>query len=339
MNVVFYALLLIVCFFVLIKGADFLVDSGSYVARAFKVPALVIGLTIIAFGTSAPEAGVSIVSAMQGSNSLAISNVVGSNIINLLIVAGVCALIKAVPVDSDIRKFDYPLYILVSGLLVIVARDGMISRLDGIVLFVLIVVYVAYLIIRSMRHKAKNALIEELDKDEKKDGKPEVITTKRIILNIGIIIASVFAIFLSSKGIVSSCTYFATLLGVSDTIIGLTIVAMGTSLPELVTSLVASKKGESAIAMGNVIGSSIFNILFVLGMSATISPIKLLSANVVDTIICLAITIICLLFVNTGTKIKRSEGAIMVLIFACYMVFAFLREFGMLDTVLGGILA
>ena len=126
-----------------------------------------------------------------------------------------------------------------------------------------------------MRHKAKNALIEELDKDEKKDGKPEVITTKRIILNIGIIIASVFAIFLSSKGIVSSCTYFATLLGVSDTIIGLTIVAMGTSLPELVTSLVASKKGESAIAMGNVIGSSIFNILFVLGMSATISPIKL----------------------------------------------------------------
>lgn len=332
---VFYALLLIVCFVILIKGADFLVDAGSYVARAFKVPSLVIGLTIIAFGTSAPEAGVSIVSSIAGSNSLSISNVVGSNCFNLLIVIGLCALISTIPVDKDVRKFDYPLCILFSGLMVLVGLDKNVSRIEGCAFVVLIVLYCIYLILRSKRERAKNALITELEKtDDSPKAKPEVFTTKRIILNIGIIVLSVLAIYLSSQGIVDSCKYFAKLLGISDTIIGLTIVALGTSLPELVTSIVAQRKGESSIAIGNIVGSNIFNILFVLGLAAAISPITLNADNVIDAIICLAVTAICFIFVLTGNRLKRWEGVVMLLMYALYMVFVFLREFDIIGIVL-----
>lgn len=321
MQVILYLLLLIACFVVLIKGADFLVEGASDVARVLKIPAVIIGLTIVAFGTSAPEAGVSITSSVTGMNALSISNVVGSNIFNLLVVVGVCAAIHAFPVENDIRKRDYPLCILFSIVFVIFSFDKQITRIEGVILFAMIVGYIILLIVDSMR-SSKSA-----DEEEEK-GKDRPVTASRVVLDILKVVLSIGAIYLSSQGIVKSCSFFAKLFGVSDTIIGLTIVALGTSLPELVTSIVASRKGENGIAIGNVIGSNIFNILFVLGLSAAISPVSGLSLmNVIDTFICLAVTVICFLFVWFGKKFKRVDGFVMLALYIAYMVFVFLREF------------
>ena len=318
-----YAGLLIVCFVILIKGADFLVEGASDLARVLKIPAVIIGLTIVAFGTSAPEAGVSIASSVSGMNALSISNVVGSNAFNLLVVVGLCAAIHEFPVDKDIRKRDYPLCILFTILLVIVSFDRQISRVEGVILFAFIVGYIILLIFDSLKSPAAN----EPDELEKK-AKDRPVTASRVLLDLLKVALSVGAIYLSSQGIVKSCSFFAKLFGVSDTIIGLTIVALGTSLPELVTSIVASRKGENAIAIGNVVGSNIFNILFVLGIASSISPVSNLSlANVIDTFICLAITLICFIFVWFGKKFKRADGLIMLFIYVAYMVFVFLREF------------
>lgn len=326
MQTLLYGLLLIGCFIVLIKGADFLVSGASYIARALKIPAVIIGLTIVAFGTSAPEAGVSIVSSINHDNALSISNVVGSNVFNLLIVAGVCAAIKAFDIDKDIRKRDYPICIFVTVLLAVFSFDRCISRVEGIILVVLIVSYCSMLV-----HSAKKNPLADLSAEEN-DKLParHKINTKNTIINCLIILLSIGAIYLSSEGIVKSSSYFATLFGVSDTIIGLTIVACGTSLPELVTSIVASRKGESGIALGNVVGSNIFNILFVLGMAGTISPMKIGIDNVVDSFVCLGVTLVCYIFVLRGNKLKRSEGIIMISIYVIYMVFVFMREFNVI---------
>ncbi|MCQ2482543.1 MAG: calcium/sodium antiporter [Clostridia bacterium] len=320
MQIVLNLLLLLACFAILIKGADFLVDACSFIAKKLKVPSLIIGLTIVAFGTSAPEAGVSIVSSLQGSNSLSISNVVGSNLFNLLVIVGLCSIIGNIVVDKEIIKFDYPVCLLASILLVFFVRDMAVERLEGIVLLVLIVVYCVYLISRAKRTPAQQ------DEENKETGKGSL----KVFLNIVIIIVSIAAIYFASKGIVSSCTFFAKLFGISDTVIGLTIVALGTSLPELVTSLVAHKKGEYSIALGNIIGSNLFNILFVLGIASTISPLELCYDNVVDAIICFVGMAVCYIFVCSGAKIKKSEGVIMLIMYAAYMTFVFLREFGII---------
>ena len=290
MSIVLYAALLIACFVILIKGADFFVESASDIARILKVPAVIIGLTIVAFGTSVPEAGVSIASSVKGMNSLSISNVVGSNVFNLLVVIGFCAAIHAFKVDDDIRKRDYPICIIFTIVLVIFSFDKKITRIEGLILVAMIIAYVLLLIVASKRSSKKA--------EEEEKGKDRPVTATRVILDFVKIALCIAAIYLSSQGIVKSCSFFAKLLGVSDTIIGLTIVALGTSLPELVTSIVASKKGANEIAIGNVVGSNIFNIAFVLGISAAISPVSDLGfANVIDTFICLGITLICFLFV------------------------------------------
>lgn len=319
-SILLYAGLLILCFVVLVKGADVLVDGASDVAKALKIPSVIIGLTIVAFGTSAPEAGVSITSSVLGMDKLSISNVVGSNAFNLLVVVGLCAAIREFAVDSEIRKRDYPLCILFSALLIFFVRDLKISRIEGIILFALVLSYVTLLIIMSI--KASSIMSDE-DNDK--------VSGKRVALSLLKIVISVACIYLSSRGIVKSCSFFAKLFGVSDTIIGLTIVAFGTSLPELATSVVASKKGENGIALGNVVGSNIFNILFVLGISSSINPIGNLSkGNLVDTIICLGITAFCGIFVFVFKKFKRIDGIIMLLIYAAYMAFVFMREFGVI---------
>ncbi len=320
MQIVLNLLLLLACFAILIKGADFLVDACSFIAKKLKVPSLIIGLTIVAFGTSAPEAGVSIVSSLQGSNSLSISNVVGSNLFNLLVIVGLCSILGNIIVDKEIIKFDYPVCLLASILLVFFVRDMTVDRLEGIILLVLIIVYCVYLINRAKHTPAESA---EESKDKEKSGLV-------VLLNIVIIIVSIAAIYLASKGIVYSCTFFAKLFGISDTVIGLTIVALGTSLPELVTSLVAHKKGENSIALGNIIGSNIFNILFVLGIASTISPLELFYDNVVDAIICFVVMAVCYIFVCSGAKIKKFEGVIMLVMYVVYMTFVFLREFGVI---------
>ncbi|MBO7425746.1 MAG: calcium/sodium antiporter [Clostridiales bacterium] len=312
--------LLILCFVVLVKGADVLVDGASDIAKALRIPSVIIGLTIVAFGTSAPEAGVSITSSVLGMDKLSISNVVGSNTFNLLVVVGLCAAIRGFAVDEEIRKRDYPLCILFSALLIFFVRDLKITRIEGIILFALVVSYVILLIVLSVKASSLKS-----DEDNAK------VSGKRVVLSLLKVVLSVVCIYLSSRGIVKSCSFFAKLLGVSDTIIGLTIVAFGTSLPELATSVVASRKGENGIALGNVVGSNIFNILFVLGVSSFINPIGNLSkGNLVDTIICLGITAFCGIFVFAFKKFKRIDGIIMLLIYAAYMAFVFMREFGVI---------
>ena len=292
---------------ILIKGADFMVDAASYIAKAAKVPSLIVGLTIVAFGTSCPEAGVSVVSSINGANSLSISNVVGSNAFNLLVVIGVSALLSTIAVEKDVLKLDYPICIFASVMMVIFCFDNYFSRVEGIILVVLIIFYVSYLVFRARRDKAALEAAEA----ENSTG-PVIYSKRRIVIRIGIIILCIGAIYLSSQGIVHSCSFFAKLFGVSDTIIGLTIVALGTSLPELVTSLVAYKKGENSIAIGNIVGSNLYNILFVLGLAGTISPLSLTRENLVDSGICLFVTVVCYIIYLTKRKVGRGEGVVML---------------------------
>lgn len=321
MEIFLNLLLLVVCFVILIKGADVLVDGASSIAKALKIPSVIIGLTIVAFGTSVPEAGVSITSSLRGINELSISNVVGSNLFNLLVVVGVCAAIKEFKVDDDIRKRDYPISLLAAVLLVVFASDLRIARSEGTILFILIIGYVIYLIATSMRSS------KIIDIDAPEDAKVPKNSVKRIVIDLLKVVISIACVYFSAKGVVSSCSFFAKTLGVSDTIIGVTIVALGTSLPELVTSIVASRKGENEIAIGNVVGSNIFNILFVLGAASAISPVdNLLKANFIDTIICLAGMAFCYIFVLVGKKFRRIDGFIMLALYALFMTFVVLRE-------------
>ena len=229
MDYFLYAVLFVASFAILIKGADFLVDGASYIARAAGIPTLIIGLTIVSFGTSCPEAGVSLVSALEKANQLSYSNVVGSNIFNVLVIIGFSALMASIAVEKDVLKFDFPICIFASILLVVFGFDGYVSRVEGIILLVLIVTYVVYLVIRTRKRPQASESEEDEDKPQGK------ATAGKIFLKVLIIIASIAAISLSAKGVVASCTFYAQKLGVSDTIIGLTVVALGTSLPELVT--------------------------------------------------------------------------------------------------------
>lgn len=319
--------LLIAGFVVLIKGADFLVEAASYIARALKVPSLVIGLTIVAFGTSCPEAGVSIASSISGQNSLSYSNVVGSNTFNLLIVVGFTALLAAVAVDKDLLKFDFPICIICTSAMVAFCADKKFSRIEGIIFVVGIIAYTTYLVIRAKKSLVKDNVETDTEVSGPKPGEKGV--GLKIFYRILIIIVSVAAITLSSKYmIVNPCSFFAEKMGVSQTIIGLTIVAMGTSLPELATSLVAMKKGENNIAMGNAVGSNIFNILFVLGMAGTIKPLEIGGDNFFDGIFCIGITVLAYVLSITGKKVSRIEGGTMVFIYIAYIAYAVMRELG-----------
>ena len=325
MNIVLNILLLIVGFVGLIKGADFFVDGSSALARIFKVPGVIIGLTIVAMGTSAPELAVSTSAAIQGANEIALSNVVGSNIFNLLGVLGVCALICPIPVEKSIIKRDFPFSILITiGLFIVTGirlfsgfdflntgmleNIGMISRPVGIVLLVVFVGYIGTLIVLAKRNK----VTEESGKD--------MPVWKCLLL----IVVGLACIIIGGQLVVENAKGIATALGMSETLIGLTIVAIGTSLPEFVTSIVASKKGENGLAVGNVIGSNIFNILFILGVSATIHPIAVNYASVIDLLILIIVSIVTFIFSLTK-KISRIEGAVMILMYAATVVFAIVR--------------
>lgn len=325
MNTILNILLLIVGFVGLIKGADFFVDGSSALARIVKVPGVIIGLTIVAMGTSAPELAVSTSAAIQGANEIALSNVVGSNLFNLLGVLGVCALICPIPVEKSIIKRDFPFSILITiGLFIVTGirllsgfdflntgmleNIGMISRPVGIVLLVVFVGYIGTLIVLAKRNK----VTEESGKD--------MPVWKSLLL----IVVGLACIIIGGQLVVDNAKGIAAALGMSETLIGLTIVAIGTSLPELVTSIVASKKGENGLAVGNVIGSNIFNILFILGVSATIHPIAVNYASVIDLLILIIVSIVTFIFSLTK-KISRIEGAVMIMMYAATVVFAIVR--------------
>ena len=304
-------ILLLVGFVLLIKGADFFVDGASSIAGKLKVPSLIIGLTVVSIGTSLPEAAVSISASLSGSNSISLGNVIGSNVFNLLMVVGVSSMILPIITDKDILKRDMPFNIGITIALLVMLLDGDLSRLDAAILLVVLAAYMVILI--------RSALKNRLEGDN-----PKVYSwLKSIILSV----VGAAAIIGGGNLVVESAKTIALNLGMGETLVGLTIVAIGTSLPELVTSVVAAKKGDSGIAMGNVVGSCIFNILFILGMTGVITPMTADAAFFIDTGILIGVSLLMLLFAFTKKKTDRVEGAICVLIYVAYTAYIIMRAF------------
>ena len=306
MDIFLNVLLLIAGFIALIKGADLFVDGSSALAKNFNVPGVIIGLTIVAMGTSAPELAVSTSAAIKGSNEIALSNVTGSNIFNLLGVLGICAMIRPLPIDKTIMKRDFPISIGVSLLPLIAigipmlmrgnitgaamsSNVGKVSRLLSIILLLIFAVYITMLIINAKKNQQQ---------DDNVQRKPMWQCALLILIGLGCIIAG-------GQFVVNGAKVIASALGMSETLIGLTVVAIGTSLPELVTSVVASRKGENGLAVGNVVGSNIFNILFILGISGTIHPISVNLASVIDLAVLVAVSIITMIFARF--RVQRYE--------------------------------
>ena len=307
-----HLILLIVGFILLIKGSDFFVDGSSNIASILKIPTLIVGLTIVAFGTSAPEAAVSITSSLSGNNALAVSNVIGSNLFNMMLIIGLCALLRELKIGRDVLNKDLPFLVVITAILSgFIIIGWSISRVEGIILFLLIIGYVSYLVYSAK--KTKEAQIVE---------KPKMGLLRSIIYIIG----GMAGIIIGADFVVDSASYIAMAFGMSETLVGLTIVAIGTSLPELVTSLTALKKDENQLIIGNVIGSNIFNILFVLGASSIISPITINPNMLIDVALMLVVTILFFIFGKTQDKYDKKEGFVLVALFIAYMAFAIMRN-------------
>ena len=306
---------LVVGFILLVKGADFFVDGSASIARLLRVPSVVVGLTIVAMGTSAPEAAVSITAGLTGNNDIAFSNIVGSNAFNLLMVVGVCACIKAFPVDREVLKRDFPVCIVATLLLFLFALDGGLSRLDGIFLLLLMAAYLTYTVRAALR--GRPAAEEKTEK---------ISPVKNILFILG----GLAAVIIGGDLVVDSASAIAESFGLSQTLIGLTIVAVGTSLPELVTSIVAARKGESGLAIGNVVGSNLFNILFILGMSSTVRPIAVPAASLIDTALVLFFTAGLFVLCRIRGVMRRPAGAVCLLAYAGFTGYIILRQFALI---------
>lgn len=308
-------ILLIGGFVLLIKGADFFVDGSSAVAKRLKVPALIIGMTIVAMGTSLPETSVSVSASVLGKNDLAISNAVGSNIFNLMVVCGVCALLCPMAVGKETLKKDLPFSIIVAGVLLgLGAFTGIVMRWGGAVLLAMFAFFLYMMISSAKKARDSGELTEE---DEYK-----VMPVWKCLL---CIVGGGVAIAVGGKMVVEGASDIARTFGMSDNLIGMTVVALGTSLPELVTSIVAARKGEVDMALGNVVGSNIFNILFVLGIAATISPIAFTMQNTIDTAVLIAMSLFVLLLSTPKKKLVRWHGGLMLAVYAGYTTYIFMR--------------
>ena len=320
-------LILVIGFVLLIKGADFFVEGSSSVAKKFHVPAMLIGMTIVAMGTSLPECAVSVTASLANNNSLAVSNVIGSNIFNLMVVCGACALFSPLTIRQDTLKKEFPLSIICAALMLVLGYIGMtLGHIDGIIFLVLFVGYLLWMI--QSAKKARVAVLSDPTQSgqiEQAEFVEENIAILPTWKSLVFIIGGMIAIKFGGDFVVDGASSIASRMGLSQTLIGLTIVAMGTSLPELVTSLVAAKKGEVDMALGNVIGSDIFNILFVLGIATVISPISFLMENVIDIILLIIMSVIVLAFAWTRQQINRKEGILMLLMYAAYMVYICMR--------------
>ncbi len=304
-------LILLVGFVLLVKGADAFVDGSSGIARLLRVPSVVIGLTIVAMGTSLPEASVSINAGLAGSNGLSLGNVIGSNIFNLLVVAGGCALILAFGVEKQLLTRDFPVCIGTSAILLLFLMDGMLQRWEGAVLLVCMAAYIAVTVWQALKDRSN---IEPAQ---------EKISPAKCV---AFIIIGVAAIILGGDLVVESASAIAAAMGLSETLIGLTIVAIGTSLPELVTSIVASRKGESGLALGNAIGSCIFNILFILGMSSVLTPMAASSEIIIDAAILLVVTAVMGIWCRIRGSMSRLMGAVSLLSYVAYTAYLIIRS-------------
>lgn len=304
--------LLLVGFVLLIKGADFFVEGSSALARKFHIPSMIIGMTIVAMGTSLPECAVSVTASIAGSNELAVSNVVGSNIFNLMVVCGSCTLWTPMAVSQKTLKQELPFSIAMGVILLILGYSGMeISRADGLIFLVFFVCFLMWMV--------RSAKANPVQPEEEET---RVLPVWKCVLYI---LLGGAAIMWGGDLVVDSASAIAANFGLSQNLIGLTIVAMGTSLPELVTSVVASRKGEVDMALGNVLGSNVFNILMVLGAAAAISPIAFVQENMIDIILLTMMSLIVWVFAWTGKQVRRGEGMIMLLVYAAYMVYICIR--------------
>jgi len=342
--------ILIAGFTLLVKGADLFVDGASGIAKKFGISELIIGLTIVAMGTSAPEAAVSIAAATKGSAGISIGNVIGSNIMNIFIILGVVAAIVPLKIERSTVRYEMPFTIIVTVLFVLLGRDGQLSRIDGAILWAGLLLYTAYLLRQAKQQpEGPSAQINATNNNTEKTDSHETITTSSTISNksfeekntvsitpkttesapsgspsiwklIAFTIVGLAVILISSDYAVDAAVALAKIFNISDRVIGLTIVALGTSLPELVTSVTAALRGNGDLAVGNVIGSCIFNLLFVLGTSSLIMPIPCAPNFLSDAYVAVGATILLLIFGYTNMKIARWEGWLLL---ACYAAYAY----------------
>lgn len=317
MNILLQFVLLVIGFVLLMKGADWFVDGASKTADKFGIPHLVIGLTIVAFGTSAPEAAVSISAALKGNVDLAISNVLGSNIMNVLLILGLAAVIYPLAVKRTTIKFDIPFVVFISVLMLFFgAADGTVGRIEGLVFWALLAIYLVYMVKLTKQSQESGDEFEPADENDK--------IWKLLLL---IVVGGVM-IVVGSDVTVDAASSIALEFGMSDRLIGLTIVAFGTSLPELVTSCIAAKKKETDIAVGNIVGSNLFNILFVLGTSAVITPVAYVSAFIFDNVAAVLVMAILWLFVFRKQELSRMGGIIMLAMYAAYFANLLVQALG-----------
>ena len=306
MEMLIQILVLAVGFTMLVKGADWFVDGAAGIAAKFGIPPLVIGLTIVAMGTSAPEAAVSITSAIKGNAGITVGNVVGSNIMNILVILGIASLIAPIAVQKSTVKVEIPFMLFVTGLLLLLGHSGnKIGFFEGVVLWVAFLAYLGYLLWSAKKNPAEA---------EEERLRPVWKLLLLVAVGMGLILWG-------SDLAVDAASAIAKMLGMSDRLIGLTIVALGTSLPELVTSVAASRKGEADIAIGNIVGSNIFNILFVAGTTALITPVAFEPGFVIDTLIAAAAGVLLWVCVFRKRKLSRLGGGVMLAAYAVYFVY------------------
>ena len=298
---------LVLGFVMLVKGADWFVDGAAGIADKFGIPQLVIGLTIVAMGTSAPEAAVSIASALKGNAGITIGNVVGSNIMNILVILGITAVITTIAVAKSTVRIEIPYMLFITALMMVFGyTDGTINFVEGILLWVAFIVYLVYLFRMAMKNK------EVTEDDEEK---------KPVWMLLLLAVVGVVLVVKGSDVTVDAATKIAQAAGLTERIIGLTIVAFGTSLPELVTSVSAARKGKADIAIGNIVGSNIFNILFVVGTTALITPVIFEKTFLIDSVIAIAAGVLLWLGVFKDQKLKRPVGIVMLISYAAYFVY------------------
>lgn len=308
-------ILLLAGFIILIKGADYLIDAASSVASHFKVSKMLIGLTIIAFGTGAPEFAVSISSLMNGTTDMLLGNVMGSNIVNILLLIGIAALIRPIRIKKNTTSKELPLLLLISTALIVLFLDTIlmnaaantISRADGLICLLFFAIFLFYIVTLARKNRKANAG-KEVEKPKYKLG-----------LSFLLILVGLAGVIGGSELVVTSASSIASAMGISDRIIALTVVAFGTSLPELITTIKAARKGETELLVGNIIGSNIFNICIVLGLPVTLfGTITPESFELMDVVMLIGSAVVLLLVAQTGHKITRFEGLAMLILFGIY---------------------
>lgn len=309
----------IIGFVLLVKGADFFVEGSGSVAKKFNIPVFIIGMTIVAMGTSAPECAVSISASLRGINGMAISNVIGSNIFNLLVVCGVCALFQPLVIKKETLKKEFPFSVLVAVIIGVMGLAGMmVGHMDGIILVVIFALFLYWMVRSAKKSMQAGEDGEDVEAEEIKD-----LPIWKCLVFIG---GGLVAIVIGGQMVVNCSETIARGFGLSETLIGLTICSIGTSLPELVTSVVAAKKNQAGMALGNVIGSNIFNILLVGGLASAISPIAVNMNNLIDIVILVAVSLYIMILVWRKQLLTRAGGVSMLAIYAAYMVYICVRE-------------